>query len=619
MATGKRTGGVADYFAILGVGEKLVWKHAQKKSTHETVFEEEAEEDEAALVERFYREILEVTILTTTEESRGDDQEIRSVRSTLSLQKPNTPSCPNSPSHSDATPMTFHDYPIHQKEQLNGFTVVQRTCPAGKSSQVEAASLGGVLSVNDSSTTEQSWQKSQVFDANLCPLSGLRAELVSKVPTAIETTPLRGLGRKLGTSLRKLNHAPRKRTKFHLGFRRRGPDETEKPAIADILLRYVKIHCSTLFANAPDNESIAPHSVTRSAALKRGLVTGAHFASRVAEAGKNKLMEKYRKEQLSAASSFETSKMHGADAVFVPLDELLPMPIGFEEWAIPEDFQWLKFTNSSRPKSPHSARPMSPFLVNGQRTILIPKGSDVGSDTSSGFGIEAYMESALYSSPEQKGRSTDSWSDRNADDPDLFMPKLLPEQLPDLSQMQEQDDYVYVPILAVRRQRCDDEERYHEDPGVVDVAITFCDSNGNAMLPDFGEDEDGEDDQDESSFNLLNKSKWSSCSQTVDNESYLRGTSRPLGTPHVLVKRNMPIGFADAAFATKVLDRFPVKNYKGLPLPEEELPMFCYPTGCRLYRARFSDAPLPQYYGFVVKNERGDSIHGMFFEQAVHS
>jgi hypothetical protein len=229
------------------------------------------------------------------------------------------------------------------------------------------------------------------------------------------------------------------------------------------------------------------------------------------------------------------------------------------------------------------------------------------------------MESALYSSPEQKGRSTDSWSDRNADDPDLFMPKLLPEQLPDLSQMQEQDDYVYVPILAVRRQRSDDEERYHEDPGVVDAAITFCDSNGNAVLPDFGEDDDGEDDQDESSFNLLNKSKWSSCSQAVNNESSLRGTSRPLGTPQVLVKRNMPIGFADAAFATKVLDRFPVKNYKGLPLPEEELPMFCYPTGCRLYRARFSDVPLPQYYGFVVKNERGDSIHGMFFEQAVRS
>ena len=37
--------------------------------------------------------------------------------------------------------------------------------------------------------------------------------------------------------------------------------------------------------------------------------------------------------------------------------------------------------------------------------------------------------------------------------------------------------------------------------------------------------------------------------------------------------------------------------------------MFCYPTGCRLHRAQFSDAPLAQYYGFCVKNERGDSIY----------
>jgi hypothetical protein len=37
--------------------------------------------------------------------------------------------------------------------------------------------------------------------------------------------------------------------------------------------------------------------------------------------------------------------------------------------------------------------------------------------------------------------------------------------------------------------------------------------------------------------------------------------------------------------------------------------MFCYPTGCRLHRAKFSDAPLAEYYGFVVKNERGDSIY----------
>jgi hypothetical protein len=509
---------------------------------------------------------------------------------------------------------------LPSQAQLLGFTVVQRTCPAGKCSQAveaaAAASLGGVLSVNDSSATDQSWQKSQVFDADLCPLSGLRAELASKVPSAIETsTPLRGFGRKLGTSLRQFNHPPRKQTKFHLGFRRRGPDETDRPAIADVLLRFVKIHVSTLSANLPDDESsIAAHSTVQSSSparsallLKRGLVTGAHFASRVAEAGKHRLLEKYRKDGHLFP---ETGRIHGPDAVIVPLDELLLLPSGFEDWSVPDGYRWLKFTNSPRPKSPHySARAMSPFHVNEHKTILVPKCSDVGSDTSSGFGIEAYMESALYSPPEQKKR--DNW---DGADLDAFMPKLLPEQLPDVSEMQEHDDYVYIPILAVRRQRTGDEERYHEDPGVIDMSVTFCDTGGNAVLPDgFDADDDFSNDQDEGSFNLLNKSKWSICLQTVNSEGARRTTSGPLGTPQVLVKRNMPIGFADAAFATKVLDRFPVKNYKGLPLPEEELPMFCYPTGCRLYRARFSDAPLPQYYGFVVKNERGDSIHGEFF------
>ena len=72
------------------------------------------------------------------------------------------------------------------------------------------------------------------------------------------------------------------------------------------------------------------------------------------------------------------------------------------------------------------------------------------------------------------------------------------------------------------------------------------------------------------------------------------------------------MGFLDTPFATQVLDRFPKKDYKGVPLPEEELPMFCYPTGCKLFRARYQDAPLPENYGFIVKNERGDSIHGEF-------
>jgi hypothetical protein len=65
----------------------------------------------------------------------------------------------------------------------------------------------------------------------------------------------------------------------------------------------------------------------------------------------------------------------------------------------------------------------------------------------------------------------------------------------------------------------------------------------------------------------------------------------------------MSMGFCDAAFLTRVLN-----CYKGLPLPAEEWPMFCYPSGCQLYHAKYCDAPLSQYFGFMVKNKRGDAL-----------
>jgi hypothetical protein len=49
-----------------------------------------------------------------------------------------------------------------------------------------------------------------------------------------------------------------------------------------------------------------------------------------------------------------------------------------------------------------------------------------------------------------------------------------------------------------------------------------------------------------------------------------------------------------------------------VPLPEEELPTLCDPIGCKFLRARSQDALLPENYGFIVKNERGESIHGDF-------
>ncbi len=155
-------GGVADYFAILGVGEELTWKHAQKKSTeaatpssnnHET-----NDQDEAALVQRFYREIVQVNILVIQPQEQQQQQqrpriigqapsytEEHDLKSTRSFS---SSALPHSPSHSDATTnVTFADAANDnntslQQVEMDGFTIIQRTCPAGRSfSQTDAASL----------------------------------------------------------------------------------------------------------------------------------------------------------------------------------------------------------------------------------------------------------------------------------------------------------------------------------------------------------------------------------------------------------------------------------------------------------------------------------------------
>ena len=93
-----------------------------------------------------------------------------------------------------------------------------------------------------------------------------------------------------------------------------------------------------------------------------------------------------------------------------------------------------------------------------------------------------------------------------------------------------------------------------------------------------------------------------------DIESH-QTSSTPLGAPVILYRHNLPLGFCDTAFAASVLDRFPHKDYKHLPFLQEELPLFCYPTGIRLLRRKLRDLAKPECFGFVVKNERGDEIH----------
>ena len=112
---------------------------------------------------------------------------------------------------------------------------------------------------------------------------------------------------------------------------------------------------------------------------------------------------------------------------------------------------------------------------------------------------------------------------------------------------------------------------------MVDVALTFGGLDGNhAAIMLFEEIDEFEEEEEEDPILGMSREKgfvhdladeFTKTSNENENEFMA------FGLPMLVCKRNLPLGFLDAPFATKVLDRFPKKDYKGVPLPEEELPM----------------------------------------------
>jgi hypothetical protein len=559
----KQRVGVADYFAILGVGEDLIWNHAQQNISEQNEGDSShPEEDDAMMIERFYREIVDCRVVVV-DENTGSEQYPPTLAYTGS-QNQYLLGVP-SPSPSDVASGVGTDA---EKVELEGWTIINQTRPAGISH----------MNNNNQSKSPSFFRKGQVWDANLDPIRGLSGEiqhLAAQMQREHEnrksTTPLKDLRRKVTSTFAQRQILPRAyRKKFYLSHRRRAPDESSQPAIADMALKYVRLHKVTLDMSS-DNKSNAGSAVTVSTVSQKG---AAAFL-RVAEAGKQAVQSRMlgTPTQLRIQNSMDLGELTP-----VALEALLELPVGFDEWSIPEPYKLLNFP-SQRPESK-------------TKTILFSEGqgnsNTIDSTTSStDMGVEA-----VERDPPREDSSI--WQD-------IIRPRLLHRKI------DEDEDYVYVPILAIRRQRVEEEERFKEDPAIVDIAVSFWNSQGEFVLPaeefDFFEDEKDDDV-------LVQKTEWEATMIPIGSSTAPQQWKPPmLGTSCLLIKRNLPLGFCDAAFKTTVLDRFPYKNYKGLPLPEEELPMFCYPTGCRLHRARFRDAPLPQYYGFVVKNERGDSIY----------
>jgi DENN (AEX-3) domain/uDENN domain len=534
---------------------------------------------------------------------------------------------------------------------------------------------------------------SYVFEANLDPMGGLRDHVCSTVlqweesasdhhnsassgaSVSSSAASFKGLRRKVESSWKRWNQSNQHKQahrggatqhhhhslKFFLGYKRRTPDQDHVPAVADLKLFYVQLPREAT-ARPPSH-----HSPLLDPSTPPGSSAG--LAGRVAAAAGHVLFRSH----IDVDDGSVTLESHHQQEDFqrVDLEAVVPLPQGFDSWSIPEAFKVVYVPKSSSSARSNNDPPPASIPPNGralrQKTVLLASPShgerrrsrphsptyhdtqqpDIATANSTvDEAVEAYVQGS-FSVPNSPGMSPidDAAAEvhrecDSTEQPKAFFPKLLTdvpvEEDHDEAQQQHhhpfyhaEEKYWYIPIIAIRRQRTGEEERYHEDPGIVDLAVSFCDKAGMAVLPkeqdEYMDNVILEDDEEE--FSLLSKTPWlvalegDNTSLGNETQGELLGTGqskknnafktlkKSLGSPTILVKRNSPIGFADMAFATKVLDRFPRKNYKGLPLPEEELPMFCYPTGCRLSRARFSDASLPEYYGFVVKNERGDSIY----------
>ena len=717
--TSRTTANVADYFCVVGVGDQLTWQHTQKQQDEEEqqrqqqqqlqqqgdaaevspatavdvstpIVDYEANDDQQA-EERFYREIVEVSILvvtttnneaskqqntseastdlptapshTTEEESSSTTPSLTAARTSEDMMGPtaeeNALPLPASPSHSDATTTATnnttlpHHHPnttsiLHVPRNNDGWTVLQNTLPCasaiyGPTVGMEVATHPDDSSECDNVANDQQlsnnttnnpflWNKFTVWNANLV---GLRTAVQARQQVALleqqqqqqnKSQPpaaVHRLRRKMESTWKQvvrhhhhhhtphnsrqlLHHHHNNHEEYYLAYKQRRDNKNDdnntdnQLAIAEVKLYFVRLHSSTLvhqqLPNDDDDNSPSSSSKTSSLSGLAGQLLERYQSSSQTTTTTTKQQQQQQQPSSDNGSADETT--------LVPLSDYLSIPDAYDEWCIPEDYQWIRDPQEEEQPQPPPATD-EPNTSASSQTVLFDRLQNDDDDAETSFGVEA-IEETIH----------DYTGVVAVVDPVLRFPKLLDATARSYENGPQQQLLLfhYIPVLAIRRQRVGEEERYHEDPAIVDLSVTFMDHKGAPVLPHDAPSMDDvvmdePEDDDGGTFRLLGKTNWTLGHDNHKESSSKNNGGKQFGSPMIIARRNLPFGFADVAFATKVQGRFPFRNYKSLPLPEEELPMFCYPTGCRLYRARFSDAPVAQYYGFVVKNERGDSIY----------
>ena len=624
--------GVVDYFAILGIGEKFVPKHATTTHTvngvdsiHDlTSSDEISEEEEAQMIERFYREIVELRIFSNWDKNP---------------KQPHFRSNDFNHMHNNDHSMENHDvddedhvmsarrvYESPPKGSLStnntaeGFTILSHSLPAGLPSTSSIYSSHSDLE-SYQNNTKPIWNIGRIFQANLNPYHGLRSEIqfnlkISQSSKTLDSksgshqnlaTPSSALKLKKASLLfREIKSKPNilsplsesscdsslyDTPSYHIGYRRRGADEGDKSAIANVELMYVRIPSQKQYwgtekehQNDPSTtvgvlDQIASSSELErtkrvGTALKRGLATGAGIAARAGLGlfQRNSMNEEEHSPQKyftnnsenSMDREFPSSSSISNDRLKVPLLELLDVPEGYNELIVPDDYQYVNIPSpkiysqndiddkirttgkedsqqtSEEREARRSQRRLKRTFLFPSLNATTPSNNDstnpayTAEQVPDGEGIEAFVDGSSFlrspsTSPDKLIRPLDPNSLLDKDTiirnhclSSIQFPLSIQEvnglspplsETGYLSRRMNNDNLEVIPVLAVRYQQIGDEERFHEDPAITDLAVSFLDKLGRIVMPSYPHmEEDGDDDEEE----CIRLVAFCKCKEIVD-------------------------------------------------------------------------------------------------------
>jgi hypothetical protein len=497
---------VADYFAVLGTGSTLTRKQKAPKGDKSSLARNEAEqhlEEECARLQRWYREIANVQLV-------GADpllEEIIAGRNFKATAEHPAPSA--SPIINAISQAELDGYEIIRFTRGN-FNPFNRT--KGFSQDDSILNTSSQLDMVNSNHSNYSMYSSasnsatvnpeeMIWEANIHSQYGIHRDVLlykmghtnnnlrvnqSKSKSVSsdsdgQAKTFKKLGDVAARIVGKSNHLPPKQAGtdqlniregegnntpfFFVAYRRRLPDENDIPAIADIRIMYLQLPISCI-SNEQQNavQKIAackpyespvkaPSSGSSVAGVadKRslsGLLWKRSSTSTRPDSPWNSVTIENEQVQFHVEDQYQSidaeRRRGGAAekkfALPVPLQDAIRVPNGFDEVILPSCLKAMKIYST------HNGNPSALRIVE-----MTP--------------IEMIM----------------------MDSPYTFEAKLM-------SNIHEQN--IYTPVLAVRRMRIGEEERWREDPGIIEISMSYLDMDGNLSI-DLSRITEADDEEDE--------------------------------------------------------------------------------------------------------------------------